>query len=72
MKWMMVCAVSLLAVLARAGEATLTVQVNQPGVKVSPLLYGIFFEEINRAGAVHLFIVIQVRQNDHIKPKSLG
>ncbi len=42
----------LLAVwgVARAGEATLTVQVDQPGVKVSPLLYGIFFEEINRAG----------------------
>jgi alpha-L-arabinofuranosidase len=36
--------------VARAGEATLTVQVDQPGVKVSPLLYGIFFEEINRAG----------------------
>jgi alpha-L-arabinofuranosidase len=36
--------------VAWAGEATLTVQVDQPGVKVSPLLYGIFFEEINRAG----------------------
>ena len=30
--------------------AHLTVQVDQPGVKVSPRLYGIFFEEINRAG----------------------
>lgn len=38
------------AVTASAGEASLTVQVDQPGVKVSPLLYGIFFEEINRAG----------------------
>lgn len=32
------------------GHATLTVQVDQPGVKISPLLYGIFFEEINHAG----------------------
>ena len=30
--------------------ATMTVDVAQPGIKVSPLLYGIFFEEINRAG----------------------
>jgi len=30
--------------------ARLTVHVDQPGHKVSPLLYGIFFEEINRAG----------------------
>ena len=51
MKQIMIGAL-LLAVcgLARAGEAKLTVQVDQPGIKVSPLLYGIFFEEINRAG----------------------
>ncbi|MDR3198761.1 MAG: hypothetical protein LBU34_12910 [Planctomycetaceae bacterium] len=30
--------------------AALTIQVNQPGIKVSPSLYGIFFEEINHAG----------------------
>src|SRR5512143_1309104 len=28
----------------------LTVHVDRPGVKISPTLYGIFFEEINRAG----------------------
>ncbi len=28
----------------------MTIQVDQPGISVSPLLYGIFFEEINRAG----------------------
>jgi alpha-L-arabinofuranosidase len=33
-----------------ADTATLTVRVDQPGVKISPLLYGIFFEEINCAG----------------------
>jgi alpha-L-arabinofuranosidase len=31
-------------------RARLTVTVDQPGIRVSPLLYGIFFEEINRAG----------------------
>ncbi|MGV3721051.1 MAG: alpha-L-arabinofuranosidase C-terminal domain-containing protein [Actinomycetota bacterium] len=30
--------------------ARLTVDLGQPGAAVSPLLYGIFFEEINRAG----------------------
>jgi alpha-L-arabinofuranosidase len=32
------------------GSASLTVQVDKPGIKVSPTLYGIFFEEINHAG----------------------
>jgi alpha-L-arabinofuranosidase len=35
---------------AAAGSASLTVQVDKPGIKVSPTLYGIFFEEINHAG----------------------
>ena len=30
--------------------AKLTVRVDQPGAKISPTLYGIFFEEINHAG----------------------
>jgi len=30
--------------------ARLTVHVDRPGAKISPTLYGIFFEEINRAG----------------------
>lgn len=30
--------------------ASITVQADQPGIKVSPTLYGIFFEEINCAG----------------------
>ena len=33
-----------------AETTTLTVRVDRPGVKVSPALYGIFFEEINCAG----------------------
>ena len=35
---------------AGAGIASLTVQVDKPGIKVSPTLYGIIFEEINHAG----------------------
>ncbi|MGD0655345.1 MAG: hypothetical protein ABSA16_13465, partial [Thermoguttaceae bacterium] len=35
---------------AAAGSASLTIQVDKPGIKVSPTLYGIFFEEINHAG----------------------
>jgi alpha-L-arabinofuranosidase len=33
-----------------AGTAELSVQVDRPGVPISPTLYGIFFEEINCAG----------------------
>ncbi len=33
-----------------APATTISVAANQPGKPVSPLLYGIFFEEINRAG----------------------
>ena len=29
---------------------SLTVDVDKPGVEISPMLYGVFFEEINRAG----------------------
>jgi DUF1680 family protein/alpha-L-arabinofuranosidase len=31
-------------------QAAIKVQVDQPGVKIAPTLYGIFFEEINHAG----------------------
>src|SRR5213079_2415994 len=40
----------LLATVATAATSTLTVHVDQPTTRVSPTLYGIFFEEINRAG----------------------
>jgi len=30
-----------------AAEHSITVRVDQPGIKVSPLLWGIFFEDIN-------------------------
>jgi alpha-L-arabinofuranosidase len=48
-----IAAFLVLAVSARAAEqrpAGLVVHVDRPAAKISPLLYGIFFEEINRAG----------------------
>ena len=33
-----------------AAEVTMNIAVNKPGIKVSPTLWGIFFEEINYAG----------------------
>ena len=39
-----------LAPWAFAAPARLTVQVDRPGPRISPTLYGIFFEEINLAG----------------------
>jgi alpha-L-arabinofuranosidase len=38
-----------------AKETTLTVHCDQPGLRISPTLYGIFFEEINRAGEGGLY-----------------
>ncbi len=38
------------ASVTRADQATLRVDTRAPGVPVSPLLYGAFFEEINHAG----------------------
>jgi alpha-L-arabinofuranosidase len=46
----LVLALGMTAASALAQEVSLTVDVDKPGVKVSPMLYGIFFEEINRAG----------------------
>ena len=46
----LVVALALGAVAQAASQAKLTVRADRPGVKISPMLYGIFFEEINRAG----------------------
>ena len=44
--WLLLAAAQTMA----AQPSTITVHADRPGVKMSPLLYGIFFEEINRAG----------------------
>ena len=36
--------------VAWADTTSITIDVDKPGVRVSPLLYGIFFEDINRSG----------------------
>jgi alpha-L-arabinofuranosidase len=49
----MICRITLtLLALASLGQAqtTLTIHADRPTTQVSPTLYGIFFEEINRAG----------------------
>ncbi|MCX7048909.1 MAG: DUF1080 domain-containing protein [Candidatus Sumerlaeota bacterium] len=46
-----VCVTCLIvAAAAQAQNPVLTVDGSQPGVKINPMLYGIFFEEINHAG----------------------
>src|SRR5438270_11169692 len=37
------------------GTMTMTVHADQPGPRVSPTLYGVFFEEINHAGEGGLY-----------------
>jgi alpha-L-arabinofuranosidase len=41
---------AMTAGVVNAQSGTLSVQVDRPGVRISPSLYGIFFEEINYAG----------------------
>jgi alpha-L-arabinofuranosidase len=43
---MSLCAMATL----NAVSGTITIDASKPGLNISPLLYGIFFEEINRAG----------------------
>lgn len=53
-QWKKACltlsATILLAGSAFAAGTKITVKANEPGITVSPTLYGIFYEEINRAG----------------------
>jgi alpha-L-arabinofuranosidase len=51
----LVVGLMVLASTLPAAETTMTVHVDQPGIKISPTLYGIFFEEINRAGEGGLY-----------------
>jgi hypothetical protein len=44
-----------LTACAHGAGAKIRVELDKPGHKVSPLLYGIFFEEISRAGDGGLF-----------------
>ena len=51
----------------------MTVDVDKPGVKVSPTLYGIFFDEINRAGDGGLYAeMIQNRSFEDVAKNPVG
>jgi hypothetical protein len=53
--WKSLALTVLLVSMSRGADATITVHADRPGIKVSPTLYGIFFEEINRGGEGGLY-----------------
>jgi alpha-L-arabinofuranosidase len=65
--------VSATAQSDQAKVARLTVHVDQEGPRISPLLYGIFFEEINRAGEGGLWAeMIQNRSFEDDRQEPVG
>ncbi len=65
---------ALLVQGARAAEpdARITVQADKLGANISPLLYGIFFEEINRAGDGGLYAEMLQNRSFEDGPTPLG
>ena len=61
---------SALIIQSQAGDNVLSVQANRPGIKISPTLYGIFFEEINLAGDGGLYAEL-IRNRSFEDPKSM-
>ena len=53
-------------------DARLTVRADKPGAEISPLLYGIFFEEINRAGDGGLYAEMLQNRSFEDGPTPLG
>lgn len=53
-------------------DARLTVHADKAGAKISPLLYGIFFEEINRAGDGGLYAEMLQNRSFEDGPTPLG
>ncbi len=54
-----------------ADPTTLTIHADQPGIKISPDLYGVFFEEINHAGDGGLYAEL-IRNRDFQEPLAKG
>ncbi|TWT76757.1 Extracellular exo-alpha-L-arabinofuranosidase precursor [Planctomycetes bacterium CA13] len=72
-KWLATALLLIVAQSAFANDASLTVHVDQSRATISPTLYGIFFEEINRAGDGGLYgEMIENRsfEDDKEKPTS--
>src|SRR5438128_1658843 len=73
--WVSIFVLSMVAALAShlalihgASEPiTITVRADQPGARISPQLYGVFFEEINHAGDGGLYAEL-VRNRDMEEP----
>jgi alpha-L-arabinofuranosidase len=69
--WLTICGLFLLScapLRAADPDVRLTVHADRPGANISPLLYGIFFEEINRAGDGGLYAeMIQNRSFEDAK-----
>jgi alpha-L-arabinofuranosidase len=63
--------VAACAANAVAGQATINVQVDKPGAKVSPVLWGIFFEDINCSadGGIYAEMVRNRSFQDSDKPE---
>src|SRR2546421_5506136 len=55
MRFVLFLALGLIWSDVQADRASIRVDLSAPGVKVSPMLYGIFFEEINHAGEGGLY-----------------
>jgi alpha-L-arabinofuranosidase len=67
----------LLGLLFRTVQAAdpaahITVQADKPGANISPLLYGIFFEEINRAGDGGLYAEMLQNRSFEDAPTPMG
>ncbi|ODN05671.1 putative alpha-L-arabinofuranosidase A [Orchesella cincta] len=58
------------AVLGQSQGSVLNVQTDQPGHEISPILWGIFFEEINHAGDGGLYA--ELIKNRALSPKRHG
>jgi alpha-L-arabinofuranosidase len=69
--WMGAIVAMCLAGAVRAADSSITVSVDKPGVKVSPLLWGIFFEDINLSadGGIYAELVRNRSFEDSDKPE---
>ena len=73
MRVVCLCFLALAPVVHAAGpDAHLTVQADKPGAQISRLLYGIFFEEINRAGDGGLYAEMLQNRSFEDGPTPLG
>jgi alpha-L-arabinofuranosidase len=62
---------TLIAMALQSPTATITVHIDKPGIKISPDLYGIFFEEINCSGDGGLYAEL-VRNRSFEDPDKLA